>query len=408
VSTQDDLIKSGKQHLMQNYRQQPVVLVRGQGARVWDADGREYLDMTAGIAVCALGHGHPGLAAAIGEQAGTLIQVSNLFYGERQIALAERLTARSFADRAFFCNSGAEANEAALKCARRWQAVVAGKPEKTAFIATHASFHGRSIGTVSITGQDKYRKGFGPLFGPVRFVDYGDLQAMQEALAPGDVCAVILEPIQAEGGIIVPPAGYLAGVREATRAAGALLIFDEVQTGVGRTGKLWGHEHDGVTPDLMTLAKGLAGGVPIGALLATDAAARGLLPADGEPVTHASTFGGNALASAAALYVLDTIEREGLLAHVTRAGEHLRAGLGRLCERHPGVAVEPRGRGLLAGLALASDPAGAVARARALGALFSVAGSTTLRLVPPLNVTIAELDRALAIIDQVLAERSKP
>jgi acetylornithine/N-succinyldiaminopimelate aminotransferase len=402
----DRLVAIAAQHLTLNYKQQPIVLSRGQGVRLWDVQGRAFLDMTAGIAVCALGHAHPGLTRAIAEQAATLVHVSNLYFGEKQLLLADALTKRSFADRVFFCNSGGEANEAALKTARRYQAVVARAPERITIAAMDSSFHGRTIATVSITGQEKYRKNFGPLFEPVRFLPFGDLEAARALLETNTVCALITEPVQAEGGIIVPPPGYLKALRELCSKTGTLLIFDEVQTGVGRTGTLWGHEQEGVTPDLMTLAKGLAGGVPIGAMLATDEAAKGLLPLAGEPVTHASTFGGNALACAAALAVIDAIEKEGLLANVVAMGEHLHAGLTRLCEKYPSVAVEARGRGLLRGLAVKSDPGGLVARCREQGLLLSLAGATVVRFVPALNVKKSDLDEALGILDEALAERA--
>jgi acetylornithine/N-succinyldiaminopimelate aminotransferase len=375
---------------------------------LWDVAGRRFLDMTAGIAVCCLGHAHPKLTMAIAMQAGRLIHASNLYFVEMQLLLAEALTSRSFADRAFFCNSGGEANEAALKLARRYQQVVAGRPEKVTIIAAEGSFHGRTVATVSITGQEKYRKGFGPLFGPVRYVPFGDLPAMRAALADGTACAVILEPIQAEGGIVVPPRGYLGAVKEACVETGTVLIFDEVQTGIGRTGTLFGYEQEDVTPDVMTLAKGLAGGVPIGAMLATEEAARGLAPLPGEAVPHASTFGGNALACAAALCVLDVIESESLLENGRQAGDYLGRALERLVEKHPHVAVQARGRGLLRGLAVKADAPGIVSAARERGVLLSVAGTDAVRFVPPLIVRRDHLDEAVGVLDEVLAARRAP
>jgi predicted acetylornithine/succinylornithine family transaminase len=402
----DMLVELAKKHLVQNYKQQPVVLARGEGVLLWDVRGQRYLDMTSGIAVCCLGHAHPKLWAAISYQAGRLIHASNLYFVEMQLLLAEALTRRSFADRVFFCNSGGEANEAALKLARRYQQVVAKRPEKVTIIATEGSFHGRTIATVSITGQEKYRKNFGPMFGPVRFVPYGDLAAARAAMADGTACAFICEPVQAEGGIIVPPPGYLKGVKDACVETGTMLIFDEVQTGVGRTGTMFGYEQEDVTPDLMTLAKGLAGGVPIGAMLATEEAAKGFLPLAGEPATHASTFGGNALACAASLCVLDVIESEGLLENCRQAGAYLGRGLERLVEKHPKIALQARGRGLLRGLAVSADAPGIVARCRELGLLLSVAGGNVVRFVPALIVRQDELDEALGILDKVLAEKA--
>ena len=404
MATQQELIDLAKRYLVQNYRQQPIVLARGEGSHVWDVEGNRFLDMTAGIAVCTLGHAHRALTDAIAAQAGRLVHVSNLFYVEKQIRLAEALCTRSFAGRVFFCNSGGEANEAALKLARRYQQVVAQAPERVTIVATEGSFHGRTIATVSVTGQEKYRKNFGPMFGPVKFVPYGDTDALRAMLADRTACAFLIEPVQAEGGIQVPPPGYMKAVRDLCSETGTLLVFDEVQTGVGRTGTWFGYEHEGVTPDIMSLAKGLAGGVPIGAILCTEEAAKGFVPLPGEPATHASTFGGNALACAAALAVIETIEREKLLENCTAMGEHLHRGLARLCERHPATAKQPRGRGLLRGLLVDKDPAGIVARCREKGLLLSVAAGAV-RFVPALNVTRAALDEALGILDEVLAER---
>lgn len=406
MTRHEKLMNAAKRHLVQNYRQQPIILTRGEGCEVWDVRGHRYLDMTAGIAVCCLGHAHPKLTATLSMQAGRLIHGSNLYFIEAQITLAEALAHRSFADRVFFCNSGGEANEAAIKLARRYQQVVAGRPEKITIVAAEGSFHGRTIATVSITGQEKYRKGFGPMFGPVKYVPFGDAQAMRAALADGTACAVILEPIQAEGGIIVPPPGYLRAVKDACVETGTVLIFDEVQTGVGRTGRWFGYEHEGTTPDVMTLAKGLAGGVPIGAMLASDEAAKGLLPLPGDAVTHASTFGGNALACAAALCVLEVIESESLLENCGQAGEYLNRSLERLVDKYPGIAVDSRGRGLLRGLAVKQDAVGIVAAAREKGVLLSVAGTNVVRFVPPLMVQRAHIDEAVAVLDTVLAAKS--
>ncbi len=396
--TQAALIASAQRHLTSNYRQQPIVLVRGDGCWVWDVSGTRYLDMTAGIAVTCLGHAHPKLAAAIATQAARLIHVSNLYYNELQIRLAETLVQRSFGDRAFFCNSGAEANEAALKLSRRYQAVVRGRPERVEIIAFHGSFHGRTIATVAVTGQEKYRAGFGPLFEPVRLIPYGDESAARSAIGER-TCAVIVEPLQGEGGVVVPPSAFLRLLRERCDATGSVLIFDEVQTGVGRTGTMWGYEHSGVVPDLMSLAKGIAGGVPMGVLLARNEVARGF-----EPGTHASTFGGNPLACAAALAVLEIFEEEGVIENCRAAGEYLQRGLERLAQRYAPRVKGARGLGLLRGLVLAEDVLPLVARCRAQGLLLSAAGGTVLRFAPPLIVKREEIDEALAILDRVLAE----
>ncbi len=399
------LLATAGKHLIQNYKQAQIVLSRGQGSQLWDVRGERYLDMTAGIAVCCLGHAHPKLTAAITEQAQRLVHVSNLYFNETQIMLAEALAAKAFAPRVFFCNSGGEANEAAIKLARRYQQVVANAPDRVTIVATEGSFHGRTIATVSLTGQEKYRKNFGPLFEPVRFVPYGDLAAARALLADQKICAFLLEPVQAEGGIIVPPAGYLKGLRELCSETGTLLIFDEVQTGVGRTGAWFGYQHEGVEPDIMSLAKGLAGGVPIGAMLASEEAAKGFVPLPGEPATHASTFGGNPLACAAALAVLDVIESEKLLDHTTKMGAHLDRGFRALIEKYPTIAKESRGRGLLRGLAVAKDLPAITARCRDKKLLVSAAGANVVRFVPALNVKQEELDEALAILGDVLAEK---
>ncbi len=402
-ATQADLLSLADKVFIKNYRQQPIVLERGAGCEVWDKAGTRFLDMTAGIAVCGLGHSHPEWVARVSAQLQKLVHVSNLYWNDQEITCAKHIVDRSFADRVFFCNSGAEANEGALKLARRYQ-FVNGAPERTTIVSTHGSFHGRSFATVSITGQPKYREGFGPMVGPVEFLPYGDLAAATALLEKKTACCIILEPIQAEGGITVPPAGYLAGLRELCDRTGTLLIFDEVQTGMGRTGRWFGHQHDGVTPDVMTLAKGLGGGVPIGALAVTERAAAGLGAVAPAAVPHASTFGGNPLATAAANAVFDIIEKDKLLDNVTAMGEHLAGRLATLVEKYPGHATEVRGRGLLRGLAVSGAPAQVTTKAREKGCLLSVAGDKVVRFAPPFVVTKAQLDEAVGILDAVLAE----
>jgi acetylornithine/N-succinyldiaminopimelate aminotransferase len=404
MPTQAELLSLADQVFVKNYRQQPIVLERGRGCEVWDHAGTRYLDMTAGIAVCGLGHAHPTFTQRMAEQLGKLVHVSNLYFNDQQILAARAITERCFARRVFFCNSGAEANESALKLARRYQAVVAGAPQRTTVVSTHGSFHGRSIATVAITGQAKYRDGFGPLFGPVEFVSYGDLEAAAKALEPRTACAIIVEPIQAEGGINVAPPGYLAGLRRLCDDTGTILIFDEVQTGVGRTGKWFGHQHDQVTPDVMSLAKGLGGGVPIGALACSEKAAAGLAAQPGGAVPHASTFGGNALACAAACAVIDIIEAEGLIERVAEAGDYLAGQLARLVAEFHGHVIEHRGRGLLRGIAVAGAPAQVTARCRELGLLLSVAGDKVVRFAPPYIVEHKHLDEAVAILRRALSE----
>jgi predicted acetylornithine/succinylornithine family transaminase len=401
--TQQELIDLANNVLLRNYRQQPVVFVRGSGVELFDASGARFLDMTAGISVCCLGHSHPALTEALAAQAGRLLHTSNLYFIEQQIRAAQAITQRCFADRVFFCNSGAEANEAALKLARRYQHVVAEAPERNTFISTIGSFHGRSMATVSVTGQEKYRQGFGPMVGPVEFVPFGDADAATAALDSGKACAFIVEPIQAEGGIVAAPEGYLAHLRELCDRTGTLLIFDEVQTGVGRTGKWFGHQHDGVVPDVMTLAKALGGGVPIGALAASEKAAAGLTFVEGSAVPHASTFGGNAFACAAANAVFETVDRDGLLDNCTTVGEHLGAALEGLCERHA-VAIEARGRGFLRGLVLDRPASPFVAKCRERGLLLSVAGGVVVRFAPALIATTDHVDEAITVLDGVLSD----
>ena len=398
MSSSEQLIASGRKLLINNYGRAPIVMSRGEGCVLWDSDGRRFLDMTAGIAVCILGHGHPGLAQAIAEQAGRLHHTSNLYFIEAQIRLAEALALRAFAGKVFFCNSGTEANEAALKLARRYQAVVRGKPNRVEIISFEGSFHGRTMGALSVTGQAKYRQGFGPLLADVRFIPFGDAEAARAAISER-TCAVIAEPIQAEGGINLPPPGYLQELRRLCSERGALLIFDEIQTGVGRTGTFYAFEKEAMVPDIVTLAKGLAGGVPMGAMLANLEVERAF-----EPGTHASTFGGNPLASAASLYVLHAIDELDLLARCQDVGAHLGSALSRMAERRRPKTRGARGRGLLRGIVLDGDAAPVVEKARDRGLLLSVAGGQVVRFAPPLVVSKDEIDEAVSILDAVLAE----
>lgn len=412
MQTQADFLSLADRVLVKNYRQQPIVLARGRGCDVWDVAGKRYLDMTAWIAVCGLGHCHPTFTARVAEQLGKLVHVSNLYFNDRQMGAASAIAQRSFASRVLFCNSGSEANESALKLARRYQAVVAGAPQRTTFVAAMNSFHGRSFATVAITGQAKYREGFGPLVGPVEYIPFNDLEAATRALEGRTACALIVEPIQAEGGIVVADPGYLAGLRRLCDDTGTLLIFDEVQTGVGRTGTWFAHQHDGVVPDVMTLAKGLGGGIPIGAIACSEQAAAGLafVAADGASkeawrgvVPHASTFGGNPLACAAAEAVFDIIESEKLLDRVAEMGDYLATKLAELVAEFPGHVTSVRGKGLLRGITVSGLPAQVTAACRESGMLVSVAGDKCVRFAPPYVVTRAELDEAIAILRSVLA-----
>jgi acetylornithine/N-succinyldiaminopimelate aminotransferase len=391
-----EIIDLSEQYLMATYARFPVALVRGQGVRLWDADGRQYLDFLAGIAVCNLGHCHPNVVAAIRAQAGTLLHVSNLYHIEPQARLARLLVEHTFADRAFFCNSGAEANEAAIKLARKYQKD-RGEPRRTEIVSATMSFHGRTLATLTATGQDKVKTGFDPLPPGFGFVPYDDVEAVEGAVGT-ETAAVLLEPVQGEGGIRVPSPGYLKRVRELCDARGALLIFDEVQTGMGRTGALLACELEGVAPDLCSLAKGLGGGVAIGALLATEEAAKSFGPG-----THASTFGGNPLAAAAALASVRTLLDDGILPHCRRMGDYLMSGLRGAAGNHPAVAAV-RGRGLLVGVALSEGyPAAHLVRELLeRGFLTGTAGEGVLRLAPPLIVEREEIDALLAAVREVL------
>jgi acetylornithine/N-succinyldiaminopimelate aminotransferase len=370
--------------MMPNYGTPPMAVDYGQGVRLWDADGREYLDFVGGIAVSALGHAHPAVVAAVQAQVGRLAHASNLLIHEPGVRLAERLLELTGGDgRVFFANSGAEANECALKIIRKHS-------DRREIVAAHHSFHGRTLGTLAITGNAAKRTSFEPLPGPVTFVDYGNAEALWEAVT-GQTAAVFLEPALGEGGVVPAPPGYLASARAACDAVGALLVIDEVQSGIGRTGQWFVSLSDGVRPDLLTLAKGLGGGLPIGACIGFGAAGRTL--AAGE---HGSTFGGNPIACAAALAVLDTIADEHLLDAVKRVGEYLADGLAGLTS--PQIA-EVRGAGLWRGVVLHAPAAATVeARARDGGLLVNAVKPDVLRLAPPLILTEADVDEALPIL----------
>jgi acetylornithine/N-succinyldiaminopimelate aminotransferase len=383
-------------HLMTFAKRYPVALVRGEGTRVWDSDGKEYLDFTGGIAVTALGHCHPKVVGTLREQAATLVHVSNLFHIPQQAQLAALLCEHSFADRVFFSNSGAEANETAIKLARKW-AKEHGSSDRGDIISMRGGFHGRTLATVTATAQEKYHHGFEPLPGGFKYVAFNDLKALERAI-DSRTAAVLVEPIQGEGGINVPDDGYLPGMRKLCDEAGILLVFDEIQTGMGRTGRLWAYEHSGITPDIMTVAKALANGVPIGATLATDDVARVFTPG-----THGSTFGGNPLATAVGLTVFGTLIEDRLAERAGRMGKVLVQGLEAIRAKHPKAVKEIRGRGLLAGLDLVPPVADAVAACRERGLLVLTAGDNTLRLAPPLIVTDSEVAQACGIIDAALA-----
>ncbi len=389
------LMEWSDKHLMAFAKRYPVALVRGEGVRVWDSDGKEYLDFTGGIAVTALGHCHPKVVGTMREQAATLLHVSNYFHIPQQIQLAKLLADHSFADRVFFSNSGAEANETAIKLARKW-AKEHGGSDRGDIITMRGGFHGRTLATVTATAQEKYHHGFEPLPGGFKYVAFNDLKALERAI-DSHTAAVLVEPIQGEGGINVPDDGYLPGLRKLCDEAGILLMLDEIQTGMGRTGTLWAYEHSGVTPDVLTVAKALANGVPIGATLATDEVAQVLTPG-----THGTTFGGNPFSTAVGITVLATLIQERLPERAAAMGRRLRERLLALQERHRGAVKEVRGRGLLLGIDLVPPVGDVVAACRERGLLVLTAGDNVLRLAPPLVVPEESVDRAAAIIGDAL------
>lgn len=394
-----ELLGVGERRLLGNYRQAPFVLERGQGCELYDTEGRRYLDMCAGVAVSALGHAHPRLTAAIAAQAGRLMHTSNYFYNRENLLLAEELCQKTGFDRAFFCNSGAEANEAMLKLCRRFF-YTRGEAHRFRIIAFHNAFHGRTLGALALTGTPKYREGFGPPLQGVTHVPYGDVDAVRAAMGP-DVAGILVEPVQGEGGVLPPPPGFLKQLRAIADEHGALLLLDEVQTGIGRTGRWLGSEHDGVLGDAAALAKGLGGGFPIGALVLRERLNGALTPG-----THGSTYGGGPLASAAARTVLAVVEEEGLCAAAERNGERLGRGLAAIAARHPEICAGERGRGLLRGLLLAPgiDPRKALGAARDRGVLLTVAGADVLRFTPPLIISEAQIDEAVEKVEAALAE----
>ena len=387
MAATESLIQRAQAVLTPNYRQAPVVLVRGEGSRVWDADGNEYLDCIAGIATVALGHCNPVLVRALDEQARTLWHVSNLFFTPRAIELAEALAGTTtWAKRVFLCNSGAESNEAMLKLARKYHAD-RGEPQRNEIVACTNSFHGRTMFALSVTGQPKYHHGFEPLVPGVKHVPYGDADALRAALGPR-TAAFIVEPIPGEAGVLPAPAGYLARARELTRRAGALLLFDEVQTGMGRTGRMWAHEWEGVTPDAMSSAKALANGYPMGAMLASEEVGSHLTPG-----SHASTFGGNALGCAVGVAALREIRR--VLPAAEGASARLLDRLRALAGASPRVAGV-RGKGMLIGVLVRGVDAAEVVRiAREGGLLANSIGADVVRLAPALTLSPSQADLAV-------------
>lgn len=392
-----EIMASVNENIMNTYKRFPVVLTKGSGANLWDINGREYLDFVAGIAVCSLGHSHPKVVAAVKEQLDKLTHVSNLYYTEPQTQLAKLLVENSFADKVFFCNSGAEANEAAIKLARKYAHENMG-PDRFELITMKDSFHGRTMATITATGQEKFQFGFTPLLAGFTYVPFNDLKALETAISD-KTCGVMLEPIQGEGGVNIPDGNYLSEVRSICDRHGILLILDEVQTGIGRTGKLFAYEHSGIKPDIMTLAKALGNGLPVGAMLAKDKVAKAFVPGN-----HASTFGGNPLAMAAAVTVIETILRENILENCRSVGEYFLSQLKKLQQKYR-IITEVRGKGLMLALKLDIEAADVVNECLQQGLLINSTGGKTLRFVPPLIITTHDVDRAIEVLDRVMEDK---
>lgn len=392
-------IERGLTSVAATYGRYPLVAASGEGCWLTDIDGKKYLDFLAGVAVNNLGHCHPKVVAAIRQQAGTLLHCSNFYHIPQQIELAELLCEHSFGDRVFFCNSGAEANEAAIKLARKYSSENY-RADRIEVITALASFHGRTFGGISATGQEKVRNGFGPVVPGFSYVPFGDIEALRAAITPHS-CAVMLEPLQGEGGVNVPPAGYLQAVRELCDERELLLIFDEVQVGCGRTGSLFAYQQEEIEPDVMTLAKALAGGPPIGAMITREKYAVALGPG-----THGSTFGGNPLMAAAGLATLKVLLEDGILENCVAMGDYLRRKLEALQEKYDFI-VEVRGRGLILGMELNIEGGELVKTALERGLLINCTVGKVLRFVPPLIVSRNEIDQMLQILDGIFADEQE-
>jgi len=391
-----EIIKKADRNIAGTYQRFPIVIEKGKGCRLWDTEGRSYVDFVAGIAVCNLGHAHPAVAKALSAQADILFHVSNLYYTLPQIELASWLVENSFADRVFFCNSGAEANEAAIKLARKY---FSEKEDNGRYriIAMEKSFHGRTMATLSATGQEKIKKGFEPVLDGFDFVEFNDAKAVENKI-DSSTCAVLLEPVQGEGGVRCPDSEYLKAVRRICDEAGVLLIFDEIQTGIGRTGKLFAYEHFGIQPDIMTLAKALGNGLPIGAMLAKENIASAFGPG-----AHASTFGGTPVITAASLEVLKIIERGKIVEHCSKTGDYFKERLLWLKERHD-VIEDVRGMGLLLGMKLKTDGGAIVKECMEKGFLINCIQDSILRFIPPLIIEKEDIDELVKCLDQILAK----
>ena len=393
----DELIQMADKFIMGTYKRFPIVLVRGLGTRVWDSSGKEYLDLVAGIAVCGLGHSHPQVIKAISKQLEMLSHVSNLYYIEPQIRAAKLLVENSFADRVFFCNSGAEANEAAIKLARKYAHENLGK-NKYELITMLNSFHGRTLATVTATGQEKFHKGFEPLPLGFRYIPFNDLSALKAAI-DDKTCGVMLEPIQGEGGVVMPGEGYLTAVRQVCDENKILLLLDEVQVGMGRTGRLFAYEESGIKPDILTMAKALGNGFPVGAMLATEQVANAFVPG-----SHASTFGGNPLAMAAACATLETLLGDRVLENCRSMGLYFREKLEEIKQRHRSVKAV-RGKGLILAMELDITGEEIVLKCLKKGLLINCTNGNILRFVPPLIIKADDIDRAVEILEEAMDDR---
>ncbi|NTW05381.1 MAG: acetylornithine transaminase [Peptococcaceae bacterium] len=391
-----EIIDTGNKYVMNTYGRLSLALVRGSGARVWDAEGREYLDFVSGLAVNSLGHCHPAVVKAIVAQAETLIHVSNMYHIEPQVRLAALLVENTCADRVFFCNSGAEANEGAIKLARKY-GKSKGNLEKFEIITAINSFHGRTLATITATGQPKYQKGFEPLPAGFSYVNINNIEEIRER-AGSNTCAIILEPIQGEGGVNELNPEYIKAIKDICKEHDILLIFDEVQCGLGRTGKFMGYQHYGIEPDIFTLAKALGGGFPIGAMLAKEDIASSFSPGD-----HASTFGGNPLASAAALAAVEEILNGGLVDNSSKVGEYFKKQLIEMKESSD-IIIDVRGKGLMLGMEFSVECRKLLPACQEKGLLINCVGDKTLRFLPPLIITEADVDKALDIVREAIRE----
>jgi len=388
------LMNTADKVIAKTYKRFPIVITKGKGCSLWDTEGKKYIDFVSGIAVCNLGHAHPKVSEALSRQADILLHVSNLYYTEPQIELACRLTENSFADRVFFCNSGAEANEAAIKLARKYFKDK-GEKERYRIVTMEKSFHGRTMATLSATGQDKIRKGFEPILEGFDHIPFNDMDALQKSIGPS-TCAVLLEPIQGEGGVRCPDPDYLKAVRRLCDETGVLLIFDEIQTGMGRTGKFFAYEHFGIEPDIMTLAKALANGLPIGAMLAREEVAEAFGPG-----THASTFGGTPIITAASVQVVKVLLEENLIHHCAKMGAYFKERLSELKAKHESI-VDVRGMGLLLGMKLEMEGDTIVKSCMEKGFLINCIQGNILRFIPPLIVEKEEIDALIGCLDEIL------